>query len=395
MFFVSSISGAQMPREKPFEELLNKNLAFAAEQYILMTNEISDKPGQFPRTLNENGNLVTCYSGYWTSGFFSGSLWYLYSETGEQKFKELAEKFTFYQEYLQYSITNHDIGWIINCSAQNGYRTTQNEYYKKIVVQSAKSLVTRFSPIVACIRCWDEKEWTIKLGLTFPVNIDNMMNLELLTSAYEYTGDSLFLDIAVKHADKTIENQFRDDYSSYHVINYDSTGKVKNKKTVQGYSDNSSWARGQAWGLYGFTMMYRETALPRYLKQAINIANFITSHQNLPEDKIPYWDFDSPEIPNTLRDASAAAIMCSALIELSQYVDKDQSEEYLSIARQQLVSLSSDQYRSKLGKNGFFLLKHSVGGLPTNFEVDVPQNYADYYFIEALIRYKKYLIENQ
>ena len=379
-------------QSKSFVKFLNNHLAFAAKQYLLMANALSKETAQFPRTYSKDGVFETCGAESWTSGFFPGSLWYLFEETGNDVLKKYAEQFTSYLEYLQYSTTNHDIGWIINSSVQNGYQFTQNENYKNIVVQTAKSLIHRFNPTVGCIRCWDESKWIKELGFDFPVNIDNMMNLELLMKAFKFSGDSTFREIAVQHADNTIKNQFRTDFSSYHVVNFNShTGEVKNKKTVQGYSDESSWARGQAWGLYGFTMMYRETGLIHYLTQAVNIANFLTTHMNFPEDKIPFWDFDSPDIPNTNRDASAGAIMCSALVELSGYVDKEQSSKYLSIASQQLINLSSEFYRAALGTNGNFILKHAVGSLPANYEVDVPVSYADYYYIEALIRYRKLL----
>jgi rhamnogalacturonyl hydrolase YesR len=217
-----------------------------------------------------------------------------------------------------------------------------------------------------------------------------MMNLELLFWATRVTGDSSFYKIATTHANTTIKNHFRPDYSSYHVINYDPvTGAIKQKRTAQGYADESAWARGQAWGLYGFTATYRETKDPKYLDQANHIAQFILNHPNLPADKIPYWDFNAPDIPNALRDASAAAIICSALLELSGYVDEQQKKKYLSVAETILKNLSTDPYKASIGTNGGFILQHCVGHMPNKTEVDVPLTYADYYFVEAMKRYKE------
>jgi hypothetical protein len=216
------------------------------------------------------------------------------------------------------------------------------------------------------------------------------MNLELLFWATKLSGDSSFYNIAVTHANTTIKNHFRADNSSYHVLNYDSkTGAIKQKKTAQGAADESAWARGQAWGLYGFTATYRETKDEKYLDQANRIAQFILKHLNLPADKIPYWDFNAPGIPNALRDASAAAIIASALLELSGYVQGAQREEYISVVETILRTLSSGEYKAAAGTNGGFILKHGVGHMPNKTEIDVPLTYADYYFVEAMKRYKE------
>lgn len=214
------------------------------------------------------------------------------------------------------------------------------------------------------------------------------MNLELLFWAFKETNDSVYYNIAVSHAGKTIENHFRKDYSTYHVIDYDTiTGNVLKRNTHQGYSDESAWSRGQAWGLYGFTMCYRETGNPSFLKQAQEIANFIFTNKNLPVDLIPYWDFDAPGIPDEPRDASAAAIAASALYELCRY-DGSNAAKYKQEADTILENLSRN-YLSPTGENKGFLLLHSTGSKPANSEVNVPLCYADYYFIEALLRKQK------
>ena len=247
-------------------------------------------------------------------------------------------------------------------------------------MQSARTLITRYKPVIGCIRSWDHHadKWQ------FPVIIDNMLNLELLFWAFRETNDSTYYNIAVNHALTTMKNHFREDNSCYHVVEYDTiNGTVRSKMTHQGYSDESAWARGQAWALYGFTMMYRTTHSSRYLEQAQSIADMLIPL--LPSDGIPYWDFDSPDIPNDLRDASAGAIMASALVELSEYLP-EKKIHYQSIAERQLRTLSYTEYLAASNTNGNFILKHSVGHKPMKGEVDVPLTYADYYFIEALIR---------
>ncbi|EPR71126.1 glycoside hydrolase family 88 protein [Cyclobacterium qasimii] len=374
---------------------LDVNIDFAVKQSILMGDLLADSTNIFPRTADENGNLLTIGGYWWTTGFFPGSLWLLYAETKDENLKTLADKLSSELAPLQFSTDNHDIGWIINSSFGNSYRINENRHDADVILQTAKSLITRYSSTVGSIRSWDKSDRSEKNGWDFIVNIDNMMNLELLTTAYRISSDAVFLQIAIEHADKTLKNHFRSDNSSYHVVDYDTlTGEARKKQTVQGYADDSSWARGQAWGLYGFTMMYRETGKQRYLDQAKLIAEFIVNHPRLPNDKIPYWDFDAPDIPNANKDASAAAIICSALIELSQYVDNRLSAKYMSVAKQQLKSLSSPAYQAKLGENACFILKHSVGAFPANSEVDVPLIYADYYYVEAMIRLKNIYLRN-
>ncbi len=280
--------------------------------------------------------------------------------------------------------SSHDIGFKIYCSYGNGYKLTGNPNYKNVIIQSAKTLCTRYNPTVGCIRSWDhhEDKWQ------FPVIIDNMMNLELLFEAAKISGDSSFQKIAVSHANTTMKNHFRKDFSTWHVVNYDTTtGKVISKETHQGFSDSSCWARGESWALYGYTMCYRYTRDKKYLNQAENIARYILTNKNLPEDMIPFWDYNAPNIPNEKRDASAAAIMCSAFYELSKYSFSD-GKKYKAAADKILETLSSPKYISEAGNN-HFILKHSVGSKPGNFEIDVPLIYADYYFLEANLRRAK------
>ena len=371
-------------KQRSMEDIIDESLSFAVEQYGLMAEVMKEKPDLLPRTIDTTGALVTAGSGWWTAGFFPGSLWYLYEYSGDSKIRDAAMIMTSRIEKEKDNTGTHDLGFMLNNSFGNGFRLTGDENYKEVLLTGARSLITRFRPNIGCIQSWgSSSKWQC------PVIIDNMMNLEFLMWAFDISGDSAFYKICVSHSDTTLKNHFRPDYSSYHVVSYDTTtGKVQVKQTAQGAADGSAWSRGQVWGLYGYVVMYRETGLTRYLDQAVHIADFLIDHPNMPDDAIPYWDFNAPGIPDTKRDASAGAIMASALIDLSRLVDSTLAVKYLGIAEKQIRSLASPAYRAEPGQNGNFILKHSVGSLPAKSEVDVPLTYADYYFIEALMRYR-------
>ncbi|MFA7583815.1 MAG: glycoside hydrolase family 88 protein, partial [Proteiniphilum sp.] len=346
-----------------------------------------EKPLVSPRTLDENGNLKLVVSRDWTSGFFPGELWYMYEFTKDPKWEKQARAFTTTLEVQKFTKTTHDLGFILYNSFGNGLRLTNDQSYKPILMEAANSLISRYKPNAKIIRSWDHNsdKWQC------PVIIDNMMNLELLFWASKESGDSTYYNIAVNHANRTMKNHFRPDYGTYHVVDYDTiTGEVLNRHTHQGYAHESTWARGEAWALYGYTMCYRETKDNAYLDQARHVADFIFTNLNLPEDLIPYWDFNAPEIPDEPRDVSAAAIIASALYELSTY-DGDKANQYKEQADTILKNLTL-HYRATLHDDGGFLLLHSTGSKPSNSEVDVPLVYADYYFLEALLRKEK--IEN-
>jgi rhamnogalacturonyl hydrolase YesR len=360
----------------------------AEKQAKLMLQEIPkakiDKPELVsPRTLDSTGNLKLVNSRDWTSGFFPGVLWQLYEYTGNKEWKQQAESFTANIEREKTNGGTHDMGFKVYCSFGSGYHFTKDPHYKEVIIQSAKTLITRFNPKIGCIRSWDhhKEQWM------FPVIIDNMMNLELLFAATKLTGDSSFYRIAVMHANTTMKNHYRTDNSSYHVVDYDTaTGNVRVRQTAQGYADESPWARGQSWGLYGYTMCYRFTKDKKYLEQAEKIASFILNHPNLPKDMVPYWDYNAPNIPDEERDASAAAILASGLYELSTY--SKNAKLYKEKANKIVESLT-DSYRSAIGESKGFILLHSTGSKPAKSEVDVPLIYGDYYYLEALLRSKK------
>ncbi|ASW73599.1 glucuronyl hydrolase [Chryseobacterium piperi] len=379
---------AFIPAQKSeMKTLIEDNFKNADEQYkLLMKTLPADK---VPQTYDAVNNKIISYERtWWCTGFYPGSLWYIYEQTKDPVIKKEAERVLDIIEPNQTYTGNHDLGFMMFCSFGNAYRITGNEKYKNIIFQSAASLSSRYKPGAQVIQSWNSSK-----KFNGPVIIDNMMNLELLNWVSQNGGDSKYKQIAITHSNTTLKNHFRPDYSSYHVVDYNlNTGEVIKKQTHQGYSDESAWARGQGWGLYGYTMMYRFTKDPKYLAQAQNIANFILTNSNLPEDKIPYWDFNDPKIPNVPRDASAGALIASALLELGQYTKGSEKARYLDAAKQMIISLSGPQYKAAIGENGGFILKHSTGALPLNSEIDVPLIYADYYFLEALKRYKDWYL---
>ncbi|RZA34112.1 MAG: glucuronyl hydrolase [Lysobacteraceae bacterium] len=374
--------------EESSAQLIRRSIATASTQYTTLLAQSQGKPG-FPRTL-ENGEVKLVEVKDWTAGFVPGSLWYLFEATGKASWRAAAADYTARMAPAKFDKSQHDLGFMLGASYGNGYRLTKDPAYRDALLAGATTLVTRFNPKVGSIQSWDLWKNTT---WTFPVIVDNMMNLELLTWASRAANEPRYRDVAIAHADTTLKNHFRPDHSSYHLVDYDpNTGAVRGRVTVQGNADASSWARGQAWGLYGYTMMYRETGKPEYLRQAHHIAAFFMNHPRLPADKVPYWDFDDPAIPNAPRDSSAAAIVSSALLELARLTGKDGdrnlAQRYRSFAEAQLRSLASPDYLAAPGENGGFLLKHATGHKPAGKEIDVPLNYADYYFLEALLRLK-------
>ncbi len=373
-------------------ELIARVFSFSEKQYDSLIHRIeNNKPLLLPRGMTSEGDLRLKPYHDWTSGFFPGSLWYLYNNSKSEKWKKNAIKFTVAVDSAKYLTNTHDLGFMINNSFGNAYSLTQNSAYKEVVIKGAQSLATRYRPVIGAIQSWDTTPnmgWIAKRGWETPIIIDNMMNLEMLYRAFEYTKDSTFFRIATNHAKTTLQHHFRDDFSSFHIVDYDAkTGKVRSKEQGQGYIDASSWARGQAWGLYGFTQTYENTKDEAFLNQAKSIANYIMTNKKIPKNLIPYWDYDAPNIPNEPRDASAAAITASALLTLQQFVP-EKKEEMIAYAENIIRSLSSSEYLAEYGKNQGFILEHSVGNIHSGEENDKPLNYADYYFLEAITKWK-------
>jgi unsaturated chondroitin disaccharide hydrolase len=374
---------ACQPEEKPLDTEMYLN--FAIDQvYRALENQLDFD--EIPRNVPQGKEYwETRLFTDWTSGFWPGIIWYIYDYTGDEGWMRIAYERNFpVAQILQRDYKDHDLGFQFYCSFGNGYRLTGDNNMKQTIIQAADQLAAMYNPVAGTILSWP---WAHNRYAT-PHNtiIDNMMNLELLFWAAKNGGSPSYYDLAVRHATVTMENQLRPDYSSWHVLAYDTlTGKAVQKVTAQGYADKSMWARGQAWGIYGFTLTYRETGNPEFLETAKKMAQIYIDR--LPEDHVPYWDFDAPDIPDAPRDASAAAITASALLELSTLVnDTRESKYYRSVAADMLRSLTKN-YLSD-GSN-VAVLDHSVGHFTENSEVDIPIIYADYYFIEALLRERK------
>ncbi|MBO9595751.1 MAG: glycoside hydrolase family 88 protein [Niabella sp.] len=410
LLLLSCTSGKQvqsLPQDVP-DRFVKDNMEYAGVMLKLQLADANQKfstpQGAYPRTADKKGKLVTTSMYDWTPGFFPGNLWYAYEYSKDEALKKEALRWTEKMEPLKNFTEHHDLGFMMYCSYGNAYRLTHNAAYKEILVQSARSLATRFDPKVGSIKSWNRfASWHGDKTYYYPVIVDNLMNLELLFFASEASGDPLFKNIAITHALNAMKNQVRPDYSIYHVVAYDTaSSRVVGRETAQGYADNSTWARGQAWAIYGFTMIYRFTKDPQFLKTAEGLADYYINNKNLPADKIPYWDFNigqpgyTPGVKSNARnvkppyrDASAAAITASALLELSGYVPAPKAGQYRQFSVATLQSLAEPQYRAKEHTNANFILMHSVGSIPHNNEIDVPLVYADYYFLEALLRYRK------
>ncbi|MBZ4191185.1 glycoside hydrolase family 88 protein [Niabella sp. 3A5MI-3] len=367
--------------------LIKNDEAFAASQYKLLMKNVP--AGKMPQNYDPaKDQLVVSGTDWWTSGFYPGALWLIYKATNDTAILAEAKRKLIVEEKIKYYTGNHDIGFMIFCSFGNAYAITKDPGYKEVILTAAETATKRYRPGMQAIQSWNKST-----KFNAPVIIDNMMNLELLEWASRNGGSKRLAGIAENHANTTLKNHFRPDGSSYHAVDYDTaTGAVIKKVTHQGYADESAWARGQAWGLYGYTMMYRFTKKTEYLAQAHKIAGFILTHPNLPADKVPYWDFNAPDIPAAPRDVSAGAVIASALLELAQYSNKEQKAVYTSNAADMIRSMSTT-YKSQPGGSKGFILTQSVGHLPGKSEVNVSLSYADYYYLEALDRYKSWVLK--
>lgn len=354
--------------------------------------ELRDENGNIDYTMmprNIMDSLVTWHcrkasKEEWCSGFWPGILWYDYEYTGDEAIRKEAEKFTASLEFLARTPAyDHDLGFLVFCSYGNAYRLTGDKRYKRVILDVADSLATLFNPRVGTLLSWPRN---VNYYGGHNTIMDNMINLEMLFWAAKNDGNPYLSDIAASHAEKTMKHHFRSDYTSYHVAVYDTlTGDFIKGITHQGYADNSMWARGQAWAIYGYTVVYRELRDSYYLDFVQKVADVYLNA--LPEDFIPYWDFNAPGIPDVPKDASAACVVASALLELSTYLPGSKGEYYKKCAMKMLSSLGSPTYRC--GKSNPAFLLHSTGHWPAGSEIDASIIYADYYYMEALLRFRK------
>ena len=322
----------------------------------------------------------------WTSGFYPGCLWYAYELSKDPSFNKSAKEWTAPIEHEKYNHDTHDLGFRFMCSFGNGLRFGKginSHNYKNIILTAAKTLAMRYNSKVGCISSnWDK----LKIKNSYPVVIDIMMNLELLFWASENGGPQYLAEYAINHATRTAHDFIREDGGTYHIVRYNkNTGKIINKGTLQGAGDETTWSRGQAWAIYGFVVCYRFTKDIKFLKVAEKLADYFIKH--LPKNHIAPWDFQSDI---DYRDVSATSITTSALFEMIKYIKDDSLKNYYeSQAEAMLTSLCNPPYFTE-GKNTSCLLDHSVQYLPINSNVDVPAIFADYYFLEAIVRYKNY-----
>ncbi len=372
------------PKSESFD--VNQSLDYCNDQVNKTLTEIGDTNMLPTNILDSVKHWKMVEIRAWTSGFWPGILWYDYEHTKNEEIKAHAIHYTEILEPLSRSrATDHDLGFKVFCSFGNAYRLTGNEAYKEVIIRTADTLATLYNPVVGTLLSWPGM--VKKMDWPHNTIVDNLMNLEMLFWASKNGGSKDLYDIALSHAKVTMQNHFREDGSSYHVAVYDTiSGKFIKGVTHQGYADNTMWARGQAWGIYGYTMIYRETGDKTFLRFAEKITDVFL--KRLPEDRVPYWDFDAPGIPNEPKDASASAIVASALLELSQLEDNAElGKKYKQTAIKILESLSSANYQSRDTKPSFLL--HSTGHKPNGGEVDAAIIYADYYYIEALTRLAK------
>lgn len=378
----AALTTASATAADPVLKMMPKVFDRAEKQTTVLLQGMGDSQ-KFPRSLNSDGSLRLVNPDDWTSGFFSGVLWMIQEYTGSAEWKEKAIASTLRLESLRHFKGHHDVGFMLGCSYGNALRLSPEDSQRAVLRDGAAALATRYRPEVGLIRSWDYKPYN------YPVIIDNLMNLELLSWSAKNGGDTKHLEIAISHADKTLANHFRADGSAYHVLDYNpKTNRLYAIHAGQGADPRTAWARGQSWAIYGYAMMFRETKKPEYLAKAASVADFVMNHPNLPEDKIPYWDFGVEPGPKTPRDASTAAVMAGGLIELSSLMPDGKGAKYLDFARAQLLSLGSPVYLAEEGKNGGFVLMHSTGHIPEGHEIDTAIGYADYYFLESLLRYR-------
>ncbi len=363
-------------------------LNFARQQLKKTIASLSNDTNQFPEEaiLGEDLTWKTKNLNGWGSGYFPGMLWYMYEDTTDDFWKQKAQAWTISLENEKGNINHHDIGLIIGCSFGHAYRLTNDSYYRQVVVEAANSLARRFNPAVGCTRSWGK----IDNDKTFTVIIDNMVCTELLFMGAKLGGQKQWYDMAVSHALKTMKNHIRSDSSTYHVVEYDPVkGGVIQKRSHQGFAEESCWARGQAWAIYGFTTTFRETGDEPFLKTAQKTADYFID--NLPKDHIPYWDFRLPDIQKAKRDTSAAAIAASGMLELSTLTkDEQASKKYFDTACSILNALCCAPYLAEGTKSPAILLQMTYGVKDaTNDKIIGSWIWGDYYFVEAMMRYKQ------
>ena len=393
-FLASTGLGAQTPSDQSLD--VDKELKYCHSQVLRALSLLRDKEGNYdfsaePRNILSSDsaakgwNCRKACAEEWCSGFWPGILWMDWSVSKDSEVLRAARGYTEALRDIAYRpCYDHDIGFLMFCSFGKGYEFCPNEDYRRVILASADSLATLFNPLVGTILSWPRE--VDRQGWPHNTIMDNMMNLDMMFWAAENGGNPLLYDLALTHAKTTLRNHFREDGSCYHVAVYDTlSGDFIKGVTHQGYSDDSMWARGQAWAIYGYTMVYRYTGKKLFLDFAQKVADiYLRRLKETSDDMVPLWDMDDPRGTSAPKDASAAAVVADALLELQEYVGGEKSREYKEAAIGMLACLSSARYQSR-EKNTAFLL-HSTGHHPAGSEIDASIIYADYYYLEALLR---------
>jgi len=385
-----------LPPERLSEGALANALAFAQSQLTRTTTELTSSQytqstrlsdGRWDVILSAADNEQALVG--WTQGFLPGQLWYLYQYTRNDIWRQRADAWTRPLERQQYNMRTHDMGFKFMPSHAEAFAQTGDPYYRRVALAAAGSMASRYNPRVDIINCCD---WNTNWQL--PLVTDTMADLELLFWAATQNqvsetiqGQEGWRDMALNHALTTLRDMVRTtpDGSTYHVIDYDPfTGNIRFKTTLQGEGTETTWSRGHTWAMYGYTMAYRYTRDARMLAAALRVTDFYLSRVS--GDLVPNWDFDSA---TQLKDSSAAAIAASAMIELTTFVTDDvRRQRYWSMALRTLTSLMSSAYLAQNTSNRAILL-HGVGNKPAGREIDVGLIYGDFYFLEALLRYRR------
>jgi unsaturated chondroitin disaccharide hydrolase len=352
---------------------------FAAQQLTAAVGTIANN--RYPHYTSPTTQAwVTTDATAWTSGFFPGALWLMYQRTADPAWRAAAEARQAGIESQKTRTNTHDLGFMFFPSFGNAYRLTHNDAYRQVLLTAAGSLATRYNAVVGCIKT----SWPASASGEMKTIIDTLMNLELLFWATSNGGNAVWAQQAQSHALRAAAEHVRSDGSTYHVVTYNlTTGAVKSRGTAQGYNNESTWARGQAWAIYGFTMAYRYTGHATLLQAARLTADYWLSH--VPVDEVPYWDFEAPNLTTQPRDSSAAAIAASGLLDLGQRdPDASRRQVYLAQAQATLNSLSSSAYLAQGTPNQAILL-HGTSNKPKG-NADTGLIYGDYYFLDALTR---------
>jgi unsaturated chondroitin disaccharide hydrolase len=351
------------------------------DQRLLATDAALNPPA-YPMRTKPGGSWLTVGADDWTAGFYAATLWRTYERTHDPAWRQRAET---WQAGLarQTSQDSTDLGFKLFDTYGVGYQLTGDESYKRVVLAAADTVAHRYNSKVGMFRVWDKANDQTR----FRVNIDALMNQELMFWAGQNGGNPQYADMAKHHALRALQDLVRPDGGTWMVASYDQkTGALLGHSTKQGYATESTWSRGQAWAVYGFTTAYRYTKDPRFLDGARRTADYFV--RRLPPDRVPYWDFDVPNKATAPRDTSASAVVASALVELSGYeTDPAAKQHDTDTARDILTALSSPTYAPR-NQTFAAMLQHGTQHYPAGW-ADTGIMFGDYYFVEALGRYEK------